>query len=545
MKRILVLHDMAKGSRRTNRDHVYNYAKYHPGHLYVFHSIKGPITEALKAFPFDGIIMNYCFLSNRASAYELQKDRWSYLADHPATKIAICQDDYTDHLSLDEWIRDMRCDVIFSPIQKNLEVLYPTNWGKATFREGLTGYTDHAQIEELESYSRPFHERTIDVGTRVRYLPPVFGRYGQQKGKAAEDFARKAAEAGFNVDISTRTEDVIFGSRWLQFLGNCKFTLGSKGGASMADPRGEIRVKVAEFMAKNPGASFEMVEQECFKGVDGHYVFAGVSPRLFESAALRTCQILTRDNYIGGMEPYVDYIPLDEDFSNIDEVFGLMRNEDACLSMIDSCYEKLIASKAFDYSAFVNEVLDFIPEATDMGQRNESRLLEDHFSTINAFRRTRERFGGTLETALKTVLTLLKPEHAIPLETTGWPRPYALSPGFAPIAAGIPAVRRSTYSMLPEIMAYAEGDPEAMKDLATIFDQLAHGEIAPERHVTDTGALGWWDMCEYIFELGKAEIKTPGKANSVTKKAALGPKPDKTGTKAPKRPTSKARKAKT
>ena len=500
MKRILILHDMAKGSRRTNRDHVYNYAKYHPGHLYVFHSVKAPITEALKSFPFDGIIMNYCFLSNRASSYELHKRRWSFLADHPAKKIAICQDDYTDHLRLDEWIRDVRSDVIFSPIQDNLDVLYPTNWGKATFREGLTGYTDHAQIEELESYSRPFADRTIDVGTRVRYLPPVFGRYGQQKGKAAEDFARHAADAGFNVDISTRVEDVIFGSRWLQFLGNCKFTLGSKGGASMADPYGEIRVKVSEFMARNPGASFELVEKNCFEGLDGKYIFAGVSPRLFESAALRTCQILTRDNYIGGMEPYVDYIPLNEDFSNLDEVFELMRNEEACLSIIDSCYNKLIASKAFDYSAFVNEVLDFIPDAPDFGDRNEAELLDTHFHLINAFRRTRERFGGTMETAFKTVLSLLKPENSLLLESTGWPRPYALSPGFAPIAAGLPESRRALFSMMPELLAYAEGDPEAVADLETIFEAFSGGDLAPERHLTDTGSLGWWDMCEYVFE---------------------------------------------
>jgi len=500
MKRILVLHDLAKGSRRTNRDHVYNYAKYHPGHLYVFQNVKAPITEALKSFPFDGIIMNYCFLSNRASAFELQKKRWAFLADHPAKKIAICQDDYTDHISLDEWIRDVRSDVIFSPIQDNLDILYPTNWGEATFREGLTGYTDHAQIEELEGYSRPFQERTIDVGTRVRYLPPVFGRYGQQKGQAAEEFARLAAAAGFTVDISTRVEDVIFGSRWLQFLGNCKFTLGSKGGASVADPRGEIRVKVAEYMAKNPNASFEMVEENCFKGMDGKYIFAGVSPRLFESAALRTCQILTRDNYIGGMEPYVDYIPLDEDYSNIEEVFELMRNDNACLSMIDSCYNKLIASKAFDYSAFVNEVLDFIPDASDFGKRSEAELLGEHFRIIDAFRRTRERFGGTMETALKTVLSLLKLENSVLLESTGWPRAYASSPGFSPVAAGVTTDRRSIFAMMSELRAYADGDPDAVKDLETIFSEYSGGELVPEKHLVDTGSLGWWDMCEYIFD---------------------------------------------
>lgn len=505
MKRILILHDLAVGSRRTNRDHVYNFAKYHPGNLYVFHHVRAPITDALKRFPFDGIIMNYCFLGNRASFYDIQSHRWSWLKDSPATKIALCQDDYTDHLTLDEWLRDLDVAVIYSPVQENLDVLYPNNWGRAKFKEGLTSYTDSKQIAELESYRRPFSERQIDVGTRVRYLPPVFGRYGRQKGESAEQFDELAAEAGFKTDISTKPEDVLFGSNWLRFLGNCKFTLGSKGGSSIADPRGEVRKKVARFLESNPGAGFAAVEDACFPGLDNKYVFAGVSPRLFEAAALGTCQILLRDEYVGGIEAYKDYIPLDNDLSNIEEVFDLMRDEDACKSMIASCYDKLIGSNQFDYSFFVEDVLNEIGDGAAEISENEADILETHFLSLAPFRRLRQKLGGIWETSFKSQLAMLAylREQEFPADIADWPPEFQSSPGFLAPASGIGVQRRANFAAYSDYYreAIAAGDPSILQDMHDIAKQFDEGELSPETFAWMAGVITWWDMCEYIYEL--------------------------------------------
>ena len=47
-----------------------------------------------------------------------------------------------------------------------------------------------------------------------------------------------------------------------------------------------------------------------------------ISPRHFEAAAFRVCQVLFEGRYAGVMEPMRHYIPLRKDFSNFDEVCG-------------------------------------------------------------------------------------------------------------------------------------------------------------------------------------------------------------------------------
>lgn len=502
-KKILVLHDLSVGSRRTNRDHVYSFAKYEKDNVYLFHSANALVTDALKSIKYDGVIINYCFLGYRASnLYPLLKARYAWLRELACPKIAICQDDYTDSAILDEWLEFMGVTTIYSPIQRNVKVLYPRNWGKKTFKLGLTAYTDSAQMDELRLFQKPFSERAIDIGTRVRYLPPQFGRYGQIKGKSAEDFRDAAKRSGFAVNISTDPQDVMFGSDWLRFMGDCKFTLGSKGGASLNDPRGMIRKEITQYLVENPGAEFSEVERECFPGLDGRYVFAGVSPRLFEAAALKTCQILVRDEYIGGIEPYIDYIPLDDDLSNLEEVFSLMRDEEKCQRMIESCHEKLIASKLFDYSVFVADVLSEIkPSPQGVGQE-DAELIREHFEGLRPFLNTKEKYGGFFERLWGRVLGFAAFSGA-----TSYVRAVFDLPG------NLSSCPSATSSLLDsEPPGTAVGAAAEVLSIARFLeidtDDLQYiAEHAVEKEYVYEELDVWWDMCECIYEPEFNEIE--------------------------------------
>lgn len=501
-KKILILHDLTVGSRRTNRDHVYNFAKYEKGNLYVFHAANAPVTKALKTLKFDGVIINYCFLGYRASPlYPVLKEKYAWLRDLDCPKIAICQDDYTESAVLDEWLDFIDVSTIYSPIQKDVAELYPKNWGRKSFKLGLTAYTDSAEMAALEKYARPFASREIDVGTRVRYLPPQFGGYGRRKGETAEDFRDAADIAGFKTDISTDPEDVIFGDNWLKFMGNCKFTLGSKGGSSLNDPEGKLRRKISEYLAKHPNAGFAEVEKKCFPGADGHFVFAGVSPRLFEAAALRTCQILIRDEYVGGIEPYVDYIPLDEDLSNLEEVFELMRDEDACLGMIDSCYAKLIETQAFDYSKFVPDVLGEIRGSGPLTKRDAS-LVKSHFRALAPYLKVKSSKGSFFGRLWRRMLSFAAYADL---------REYALA------QFDFPDELSSCFSAA----TYLQEDPNINFNLKLVAETIAVGrykgrsvsdmrqisEITVEQGYAFEDLETWWDMCEYIYEPQPAGAK--------------------------------------
>jgi len=527
-KKILILHDLSVGSRGTNRDHLYNFSKYEKGNFYLYHCAHAPVTDELKAIGFDGVIINYCFLGYRAGLlYAALKQKYAWLRDLSCPKIAICQDDYTDSGILDEWLDYMKVTTIYSPIQDGVDKLYPLNWGKKRFKLGLTAYTDNAQLTELAKCRTPFKKRKVDVGTRVRYLPPQFGRYGRIKGESAEDFRDAADVAGFETDISTDPRDVIFGSDWLKFMGNCKFTLGSKGGSSLNDPQGKLRHKIANYLIKNPDAGFAEVEKKCFPGLDGIHIFAGVSPRLFEAAALKTCQILIRDEYIGGIEEYIDYIPLDEDLSNIEEVFELMRDDEKCMAMVESCYNKLIATNKFDYSNFVPDVLSEIKASKHGITQTDINHINKHFAALAPYQNVRSKIGGFYERLWRRVIAnavyVDSPEYIC----STFQLPAELSSCFSAVLYLQESDCRSTnIEFSADMLAmcrYIQADTDDLKQIS---------ELAVKNDYTYEDLETWWDMCEYIYE--PAKINKPRlRSKSPIKKPPLAPK--KTKTRKPKK----------
>lgn len=200
---------------------------------------------------------------------------------------------------------------------------------------------------------KPFNDREIDLGQRVRFLPPHLGKEAGRKGYLAIEFAQQASVKGFVCEVSTKPEDVFLGETWWEFLGNTKFTVSRRGGASMADPTGLLADRVRRFQLRHPGATMEDLSRRVSLRGGREGDFSAISPRLFEAAALGVCQILEPDHYVDGLEPWVHYIPLFGDLSNIEEVFQSMRDLDRCSEMVIASQELLLSSKAFSYSAFI------------------------------------------------------------------------------------------------------------------------------------------------------------------------------------------------
>lgn len=408
---ILILHSLSDQSRQTTIDHVLCYRRYLTEHNYTYHHINAPVTDDLQRTRFDVVIFNYCFLGHRtASNFNTHRARYRWLADVHAVKIGIPQDDFLCNELLDQWLEELGVDVIFSPISSGLSTLYPRNYGRVPFRLVLTGYVDRDQLIRLQAFDVPHSERPIDVGSRVRFTRPHYGRFGRYKGYQAEAFRQFAERAGFQVNMATDPNEVLVGDDWLRFLGKCKFTVGTKGGASLNDPVGDLRRCCDEYLVANPDAPFDEVEAACFAGLDGRYEFSAISPRLFEAAAARTCQILTPDTYVGDLEPYVHYLPLERDLSNIEEVFELMRDQDRVTQIIAACYEALVAPDTFEYKTFAARVLDEIDAFTDrvaqtVEEREEShRHLNAYRRRIESYERIEDSLGPTLADVAQRLL---------------------------------------------------------------------------------------------------------------------------------------------
>jgi hypothetical protein len=250
-------------------------------------------------------------------------------------------------------------------------------------------------------------------------MPAHLGKHAQAKSNQAVQFADAARSAGFTVDVSARVEDSLVGAAWPEFLTKCKFTVGMKGGASIADPYGLMYTKVESIRLRQPNRHVTSESLRFLRRRDGKHMFTAISPRLFEAAAAGTCQVLRPDNYMGVLEPWKHYIPLAADHSNIAQVFAAMANREQAEAMVKQTQATLIESQQFSYQHLVNaatEDLLGIGNGSDRyawtslkqwlltsAQFCESHSLALHDAVISLIRKTQKEGGAASLAASKAI----------------------------------------------------------------------------------------------------------------------------------------------
>lgn len=396
---ILVVHNVADFSHtlRNVVDYLKCFERYGRPAQYIYHRITDPVTSAMReirfhAVMFDSSALGACRFRPR-SLWAEHKERWSFLADVDAAKIAFPQDDYHESNTLDALFDDFRFDVIYTVAAQELELLYPRSSRRAELVTVLTGYVDDDSIDSVALTAQPFARRRIDIGQRVTKYSPLGGRFARLKGELARAVAEAARSRRMTVDVSFSERDKIMGDKWLAFLGDCRYITGCEGGVSVWDPDGLIYDRVQAYLAANPDASFEEVEQACFPGEDGRHVFSTVTPRLFEAALMRCCQILVEARYLGVLKPFTHYIPVAPDLSNVADALDLTRDHRSAQARIENTYETLVGTREFRYSTLAERVFSKIDSiasrrhvAGTLPERFES-LRRRHFAELKRQRR--------------------------------------------------------------------------------------------------------------------------------------------------------------
>jgi hypothetical protein len=337
----------------------------------------------------DLTIVNYDFLNYRFSPlWPYMKNRFRGIARRSSKLVAIAQDDFWAHRLLDNWCRSWQVDRVLTPIENHLDVLYPWASQHVEFRTVLTGYAPTSVPSLL-----PLAERPIDLGQRVRTMPAHLGRYAQEKSDQAVRFAHHARTEGFRVDVSTNVEDSILGDDWLKFLASCRFTVGMKGGASIADPYGRLYVRADSLRRRDPNAGVRTEDIRWLRRRDGRYQFSAISPRLLEAAATKTCQVLRRDNYLDVLTEWEDFLPLDDNFGNVNDVLQAMQDLDRCTEIADNAHKKLIASARFSANHLIYAAVTGLLNPT-------SRELDSAWNALLEFEQRINRVAYELNTEL-------------------------------------------------------------------------------------------------------------------------------------------------
>ena len=327
-------------------------------HNYVTHDFSLPLPDYVYDISFDAVLLTQSFLGGRNSD-EINNRRANHFGDLVKSipyKIALPQDDYTCSNILDTLFCDWGVDLVYPACSDHWEVLYPRFSRIGRLKQGFTGYVSQDLIA-LTSSVKPFQARSVDVSYRAAKLSPVFGRMGKVKTEFGQLFENYAQCTGLKTDISVRPEDTIYDRDWYGFIENSKSMLGVNSGSSLQDSNGEIHKSVNKYLDENPKATFEEIEKNCFPDLDGKTIFTAISPRNLECALFKTAQVLAPGHYGGFLEAWKDYIPLEPDMSNFQEVYDLLTKEDFIDSLTTRCKEKVLSFPELRYTNHVEDII--------------------------------------------------------------------------------------------------------------------------------------------------------------------------------------------
>jgi hypothetical protein len=353
-RRLLVLYwrDPFRPLRATIRQHLRLFEAGPAGHAVHYVNVALGVPPAARRARFDAVVLHTTLLCARWFArFPAVRAQLAWLADVPALKIALPQDEYDHSAVLDDWLAELGVGLVGSNFRAAVRpLLYPRLHNAARFVHVLTGYLDEQTARAVAPALRSPAGRPLDVVYRANRLPYWFGRHGQLKHEVAVRVAAAADRLGLKTDISTDPRDTIQSDRWYAFLASARATIGCESGASALDPRGEIQAAVRRLLAERPGLTFEEVSARLPRGWDDYRFFA-IGPRHLEAVLTRTCQVLVEGEYDGLLRPNDHYLPLRRDFGNLADVLAQVRDDEVVSKITNRAYEEICRSGRVTYAA--------------------------------------------------------------------------------------------------------------------------------------------------------------------------------------------------
>ena len=329
---IVVLHGLTHFHRlNTSVQDVLALGENAHGNIVTFVNAFHPQAQALISdlSEFDLLLVTDDLLWTRAVP------KWAYAEQlirsfsKKAKKVAFFpQDEFMENRRLKS-LTDSINPYIFSVCSSNAEILYSRK-SLNLVRPWLTGFYDHKFFEKGALHKKPWNEKLIDVGQRVRYTPLEFGSVGSKKARMAVELGKKLKEQGFYVDISTKDNEMMDQNEWFAFLGNTKFTISRLGGASLCTNGPFASILASSVTKAIPLANWQ-------KQYDYYRIFVrkpelsieAISPRMFECAFFGVVQILEPTDYGFGITPWEHYIPAPNSDFELSKVSRFMRSEEA------------------------------------------------------------------------------------------------------------------------------------------------------------------------------------------------------------------------
>lgn len=374
---ILLLCDFNQNTAGTIVDHIDAFRKYSKHKFHIL-SNRGDLPLALDLQRFDALVVHYSHVISYDSF--ISKNARLAIRSFQGFKAVFVQDDYRWINRTVAALRYLKVDAVFclAPPSVATEVYSASKLPGVKTITTMAGYVPKA-LTQIEP--KPYESRSIDVAYRARKLSAWIGSHAQEKWLIADKFLSDASLYDLKTDISYREEDRIYGNAWIEFIRDCRATLGSESGSSVCDFTGEIQRNVEAHEKEDPSATFEELRRLYFKDVDRKLMMNIISPRCFEAASLRTLMILYEGDYSGVLQPWRHYVPLRKDHSNMQEVIEILRDKKRWREIVENAYSEVALNPKYSFRAMV-QATDLVISQGRKSLREVSGYLDSEFKKV-------------------------------------------------------------------------------------------------------------------------------------------------------------------
>jgi hypothetical protein len=344
--------DMQRSNANTILDHVDAFRDYSRHEVYFYDPRSRVKSRNLDFNEFDVVVLHYSIFV--LSDGHLHPFFRANLARYQGLKIQFIQDDYRQIDPMCARIRELGIHVLFTlySAHKIDQVYSPGRLPGVAKFSTLAGYVPDNLLTKT---APPSASRRLDVGYRGREVPYWLGHLGQEKTNIVKAFHHHVHGHALSHDVSCKEEDRIYGQDWPNFIASCRTMLGTESGSSVTDFDGSAEAQVRMYLESRPDAPYEEVHSAVLRTYEGNVVHNCISPRAFETAAMRTAMVLFPGEYSGILKPWVHYIPLEKDFSNFPEVVQAIKDDGLLTSMANRAFDDLVASGQYSYRSFIRE----------------------------------------------------------------------------------------------------------------------------------------------------------------------------------------------
>jgi hypothetical protein len=386
---LLIYHHPISKDASTIYEHIHAFEAHSSFKVWIINTELG-FPHALKNFSFDIYILHYSLFGSYPFKFDCEII--SYIKNqHSSLKIGIFQDEYQFCKERFSYINELDIDMIYTLVEPPF--FYDTYLKYTNAKEIIScipGYVSEKLKKASYEFYKQDNSRTIDIGYRGRQLPAYMGKEAFEKTDIAKKFLEHSKKINLTLNIDTRESSRLYGKDWYGFLSNCKGVIGVEAGVSIFDLDGQVYNAYQNILESNGNVTYESLSEYIdLANYEGKIPYRCISPRHFEAAALKVCQILYEGEYSGILKPMIHYIPLKKDFSNFEEVILFFNNPQIRHNITENAYKDLIESGNYTYQKFIEDFDQrlinngFIPNTLNVDSVDVMKLIrKDYYKRI-------------------------------------------------------------------------------------------------------------------------------------------------------------------